>query len=132
MPDTAGLYALNGAKRLDMTEGNPMIKAEWKGLDTLQRNLRRLGDRARALDGTHKVPIGELLDPGFIRSHVRGCSTVDEWLQASGFKIESTDDFKAIPDAGWDAYVRSSTPFLSWADMLKTAGAEFVKRRLFG
>ena len=109
-----------------------MIKAEWKGLDTLQRNLQRLGDRARALDGTHSVPLSELLHPGFIRAHVRGCSTVEEWFQKSGFKVDSTDDFKAIPDAEWDAYIRSSTSFSSWEDMLKAAGTEMVKRKLFG
>ncbi len=109
-----------------------MIKAEWTGLDTLQRNLRRLQDRARALDGTHSVPIGELLHPGFIRTHARGSSTVEEWLQKSGFKIESPDDFKAIPDAEWDAYVQASTSFSSWKDMLKAAGTEMVKRKLFG
>jgi len=109
-----------------------MIKAEWKGLDALQKNLRRLEDRARALDGTHSVPIGELLTPGFVRAHVRSCSTVEEWLQNSGFKIESADDFKAIPDADWDAYVRSSTSFSNWQEMLQAAGAEMVKKQLLG
>ncbi len=111
-----------------------MIKAEWTGLDALQRNLRRLQDRARVLDGAHSIPIGELLHPGFIRTHVRGCSTVEEWLQKSGFKIEPADDFKAIPNADWDAYVRSSTSFSSWEEMLKAAGTEteMVKRQLFG
>ena len=109
-----------------------MIKANWKGLDTLQRDLRRLADRARALDGTHNVPIGELLSPSFVRAHVRGCWTLEEWFEKSGFKIESVDDFKAIPDAEWDAYVQSSTSFSSWQAMLQAAGAEMVKTKLLG
>lgn len=108
-----------------------MIRGEWKGLDELQRNLRKLENRARELDGTHSVPLNELLHPGFVRAHIRGCSSLEDWLQKSGFRIEAAEDFKAIPDGDWDACVRSSTSFSSWEEMLNAAGAEMVKRKLF-
>jgi hypothetical protein len=109
-----------------------MIKAEWKGLDTLRANLRRLADRAKALDGTHNVPVADLLTPSFIQRHTRGCSNVEQWFQKSGFKIESSDDFKAIPDDDWDRYVRSSTSFSNWQAMLTAASTEFVKKKVLG
>lgn len=48
----------------------------------------------------------------------------------SGFKIESQQDFEAIPDADWDAFVRSRTRFQTWQDMQAKAGEEYVVRRL--
>ena len=107
-----------------------MIKV--KGLDELQRGLRRLQDRARALEGSHSVPVEELLTPGFMRRHVRGCSTAEEWFQRSGFRIDSQEDFKAIPDDAWDEYVRSSTSFSTWQGMIEAAGAAMIEKKLFG
>jgi hypothetical protein len=109
-----------------------MIKAKIEGLDEVQRNLQRLQDRAKALDGTHNVPVTELLTPGFMREHVPGFSSLEEWFKKSGFKIESPEDFKAIPDADWDAYVRSSTSFSNWQEMLTAAGAQYVGKKLLG
>jgi hypothetical protein len=40
-------------------------------------------------------------------------------------------EFDQIPDAEWDAYVRQSTRFMSWQEMLTDAAAEWVKGQLF-
>ncbi|MEW6752832.1 MAG: hypothetical protein AB1505_17910 [Candidatus Latescibacterota bacterium] len=108
-----------------------MIKVQIKGFDEMRRNLRRLKERASALHGSHTVPLEELLTPGFIGRHTRGCSSASEWFQKSGFKIESEEDLAAIRDA-WDEYVRSTTSFPTWQAMLEAAGAAMVKKKLFG
>lgn len=100
-----------------------------KGFDELERKLNDLADRAKRLDGTHNVPISELLTPGFLA----GCSrfaSADQMFQASGFKIESADDFKAIPDAEWDMFIKNNTSFGSWQEMLQAAGAEWTRKQL--
>jgi hypothetical protein len=56
--------------------------------------------------------------------------TIQAMADASGFKIESQQDFEAIPDADWDAFVRSRTRFQTWQDMQAKAGEEYVVRRL--
>jgi hypothetical protein len=82
------------------------------------------------LDGSHRVPLGELFNPAFMR----GCSrfgTFQELLDASPFTVRSAEDFKAIPDAEWDAHVRQNTRYSSWQEMRQAAVVEWTKARLF-
>ena len=100
-----------------------------KGLEELARKCDDLAERAKRLDGPHDIPIPELLTPSF----VAGCSrfvSADEMFQASGFKIESPEDFKAVPDSEWDAFVKNHTSFGSWQEMLGAAGAAWTKKQL--
>jgi hypothetical protein len=102
---------------------------EITGLDELSRKLKDLGDRAQELDGQHEIPLSELLTPVF----VAGCSrfqSTDELFKASGFKVESTEDFKAIPDAEWDAFIGSNTAYSTWQAMLDEAVKEWTVNRL--
>jgi hypothetical protein len=108
-----------------------MMKITVTGLDDMKRNLRDLAKRARDLNGTHSVVLRDLLTPEFIQSHTKH-SSIDAWFAASGFTIESTADFEAIPDQEWDDYVRSTTDFASWEEMLKTAGSAYFTANLIG
>ena len=101
------------------------------GMEEFRRKLDRLKRNAASLHGTHQIPVADLMHPAFMRS----CSSFQsfqEMLDASPFKVQSTDDFKAIPDNEWDAYVRKVTKFSCWREMIKTAGAEWAKSRLLG
>jgi hypothetical protein len=42
-------------------------------------------------------------------------------FESSGFRIESPEDFKAIPDADWDAFIGRETTFADWQAMLDEA-----------
>jgi len=105
------------------------VKVELKGFDEVQRKLRDLQARGRALHGSHRIPVGELLGPDFMRRHTRFAS-FDAMVAASGFKVESAEDFAAIPDADWDAFIRGATRFAGWQTMLGAAGQEWAARRL--
>lgn len=99
------------------------------GIKNLEAKLKDLGKRARELDGNHNVPLSELLTHSF----VAGCSrfsSVDELFKASGFSINSPEDFKAIPDDKWDDFIRDNTTFANWSDMLTAASAAWTKDRL--
>lgn len=48
-------------------------------------------------------------------------------IQANGFKVESEDDFKAIPDAEWDVFIHDNTSFGSWREMLEAARGRLGK-----
>jgi len=56
--------------------------------------------------------------------------TIQAMADASGFKIESKEDFEAIPDVEWDVFVRARTRFQTWQDMQSKASEEYVVRRL--
>lgn len=105
------------------------FKLEVKGLTEIQSQLKRLQSRARSLHGTHSVPIRDLLTDQFMQKHTRFAS-VDEWFAQSPFEIQSQKDFESIPDAEWDSYVRTSTAFASWQDMLQKAGVAFAEKKL--
>jgi hypothetical protein len=107
-----------------------MMKIKVTGLDEMQRNIRGLAKRAQDLDGTHSVKLRDLFTPAFIQSHTKH-SSFDDWFKASHFKVESPEDFKAIPDQEKDDYVRSTTDFPSWAEMHEAAGAEYFRSKLF-
>jgi hypothetical protein len=99
------------------------------GLDELQHRLNDMGRRAESFSGNHSVPVPELLTPDFLRRCSR-FQSAEEMFEASGFKIESAEDFTAIPDAAWDEFVRANTSFVSWEAMLGEAGGEWAARRL--
>jgi hypothetical protein len=99
------------------------------GLDELQNKLSNLADKARELDGQHNVPISELLTADFLAKHTQFLSAND-LFEASGFKVESTDDFKAIPDDKWDEFIRSVSSFANWQAMLASAGEEWAVKQL--
>jgi hypothetical protein len=99
------------------------------GLKELQQRLENLKNSAEALGGEHSVPMKELLTPDFLAT----CSTlssVDEMFERSGFKVESQEDFAAIPDDAWDEFIRTNTSFFSWEEMLQSATAAWAKAKL--
>lgn len=99
------------------------------GFNELQKKLDKLAKNAKKLDGEHSVPVPELLTPSFVARHTR-FKSADELFDSSGFKIEGPEDFKAIPDEKWDAYIRSVSNFDCWHTMLSEATGEWAKKRL--
>jgi hypothetical protein len=51
-------------------------------------------------------------------------------FEASGFKIESIEDFAAIPDVAWDEFIRAHTSVSTWEAMLGEAGGAWAARHL--
>jgi hypothetical protein len=97
------------------------------GLDEFRRKLERLSRNAQNVNGP--VAFDDFFPPEFMRRYT-DFSSIQVMADASGFKIESQEDFEAIPDADWDAFVRSRTRFPTWQDMQAKAGEEYVVRRL--
>jgi hypothetical protein len=107
--------------------GNEMLKI--KGLKEFSKKLDSLAKNAKELDGTHSVPVSELLTSSFISKHTR-FSNANEMFEASGFKIESPEDFKAIPDDKWDDFIRSISSFQNWQSMLTEATKAWATKKL--
>ncbi len=99
------------------------------GLDELQRKFSDLERRASKMHGSHEIPMSELLSPSFLR----GCSrfsSLDEMFVTSGFKVESQEDFSAIPDNEWDTFIRGNTSFGNWQKMLHAASVAWTQKEL--
>jgi hypothetical protein len=102
---------------------------EIRGLSDVKRKLDRMSKNVQALSGSHDIPASELFPPTFMRLHTKVAS-FEALFEAGGFKVESQDDFEAIPDAEWENLVRSHTSFSSWHEMQEKAAAEYFMRRL--
>lgn len=102
-----------------------------KGFDEFSKKLKRISDNAQRLErsGPQSVPLTEILNPQFVSSHTR-FADVDSLFKESGFKIDSQEDLKAIPDDEWDQFIRRETTFASWKEMLSVAGAQWAKKQL--
>jgi len=99
------------------------------GLEQLQKQIDELTKKAEELDGSHSVPIAELLTPDFLAD----CSvfaSVDEMFEASGFKVESPEDFEAIPDEEWEWFIQQNTSYTSWSEMTEAAGVIWAKNKM--
>ncbi len=83
------------------------------GFDDAIRRLRELQRRAEALDGEHAVPMSELFNDEFMLRNTEFTS-MGAMFSASGFEIETQDDFAALPADQWDMFVRERTRFSSW------------------
>ena len=105
------------------------MKIEIKGLDKLQRQLKDLEQRAKSLHGEHQVSFEELFPAEFMRKHTEFPS-IGEMVAASGYKVETTDDFEKIPAAEWDAFVSKRTHFANWEEMHGKAAEEYFAKKL--
>ena len=107
-----------------------MIRSEIRGLDEVRHKLNKLKENARRLSGTNKVTVKTLFNTGFMRRNTK-YGSFDEMVERSPFHVQTEDDFKAIPDEEWDAFIRENTRFSGWQRMLQSAGAEMIKGDLF-
>lgn len=97
------------------------------GFDDLAKQMDDLAQRAKDLDGPHNVPVAELMPPEFI-SKCSSFETIDALFEASPFKIESAEDFAAIPDDAWDEFIVQNTSFESWEAMQQEAATEWTTK----
>lgn len=99
------------------------VKINMKGLDKLKKKFEDL-------HGQHKIGLSETLTPEFLTE----CSDfydINQFFNASGFKVESPEDFKAIPDNEWEEFIVNNTTFESWEAMQKAALDKHVKSKIF-
>jgi hypothetical protein len=73
--------------------------------------------------------MSELFPPDFMRRFTDFLD-LDEMFKASGFHVESTEDFAKIPDDAWDRFIAERTLFGNWHEMQEKAGGEWVSKKL--
>ncbi|MBD2081395.1 hypothetical protein [Leptolyngbya sp. FACHB-17] len=86
-------------------------------------------NRLEELSRPQQVSFAELFTPGFIQSYTQ-FQSFELMLEASGFSVESAEDFLSIPEAEWNQFISQKTRFSNWQEMQKTAAAELMKKKL--
>lgn len=95
-----------------------------KGLDEARQKLQEL-------ENLKSVSLGELLSPEFLSASSE-FKSLEELLEKSGFKVDTPEEFLAIPDDEWETFIVSRTRFGSWEEMQKAAFQEFLARTVKG
>lgn len=93
------------------------------------RGLKRLQQNLQQLKPSQDVPFSELFTSEFMTGQTN-YSSFDAMVEASSFDVKSTDDFKAVPDDQWDAFIRKATRFDSWHEMQKEGAVQWLRRQL--
>ena len=104
------------------------IKFNTSGIDDFKRELKNTMDKIESLDGT-QVDFNELFTIEFMQNHA-GVSSFDKFLKQGNFKVETQEDFEAIPDDVFDNYVKENTDFSSWEEMSDAATDEYLDSQL--
>ena len=86
-------------------------------------------NKLNELKGQHEIRFSKLFVPEFMEKYT-AFSTIEELLQASTFDIKTNEDFKNIPDKEWDEFIKETTEFSSWEEMVKEAGDLWTTRQL--
>ncbi|MEA5466363.1 hypothetical protein [Leptothoe sp. PORK10 BA2] len=86
-------------------------------------------NRLEELSNSQQVSFSELFTQDFMQSYTQ-FQSLELMLEASGFSVESAEDFLAIPETEWDQFVSQTTQFSNWQEMQKTAAAELIKKKL--
>lgn len=95
------------------------------------KGLKEAQDKLQKLQDIKQVSLGQLLTPQFISANSE-FETIDDLFQNSGFKADTAEDFAAIPDAEWDAFIAAKTSFSNWEEMQQAAFQEFLAQSLKG
>lgn len=97
-----------------------------KTLSDFADELDRMQKGIESIPG--KVSLDEILTNDFMQSHTKFHS-FDELLQAGGFGT-TTEEFEAVPDDVFDAYISENTDFKSWQEMHDSAFEKYLSSKL--
>lgn len=106
-----------------------MARMRFDGLDKLSRDLKKMEQNAKRLEGRHEVSFSELFTASFMRRHTR-FSSIDELLEAGGFQGRTQEEFDAIPTSELDAHIAKVTKFRSWDELLSEAVGDYAMKQL--
>lgn len=80
-------------------------------------------------DVQYLLTVEEVFTPAFVQHHT-GFDTIYIFLSAGGFDVTNLAQLEGVPQDALDAYVKRTTPFLSWDDMYTEAAAHVVSPNL--
>lgn len=98
------------------------IKSDFSG-------LKILADNTRKLEETKQVLLLDLLNPEFISKHTKSPDFLS-FCESAGYKVETSEDLQAIPDAPWDAHIAANSDFENWREMQEKAFAAWTAAKL--
>jgi len=91
-------------------------------IDKISRNLNKIAEKK-------SVTFGELFNQEFLTA-CSSFTSIEDMFDKSGFKVETPEDFAAIPDDKWEDFIKANTTYSSWEEMQSDAGSKYFQRML--
>ena len=104
-----------------------MAYIKFDGFDELENDLSQQSKQSSKLSGN--VSFGELFNDIFMQDHT-SFSTIEEFFEKGGFKVNSEEEFDAILQEELDKFIALTTSFDDWEDMLGAAVEEYTTKKL--
>ena len=111
-----------------------MFDIKIDGIEAVQELFDKTIKKIKDLESKKQIPIIELFSSSFMKKYTK-YNSFENFIQASnliplGTKIITNEIFEAIPDKELDDYIKASTIFKSWSEMLQAATHEYIKKQL--
>ncbi len=103
---------------------------KFNGLDKLNKDLNKLSENAKRLDGSHDVSFEELFPNDFMSKNTN-FSNMQKFLDDFDPRMTNESFVDVQKTKEWESYVESNSRFESWDDMLGTATEEYASKKLF-
>jgi hypothetical protein len=100
-----------------------------EGIDEINRNLEKILDRAKELEGKNRIPFTELFTDSFIKKYTNFKNAqdfVDTCENSIGIDFLSIDE----NDEKFNKLIRGKTSFDNWNEIVGKATAEWVGKKL--
>lgn len=92
-------------------------------------NFGQLSKKLEKISEITEVSFNDLFNDKFL-SACSSFTSLDDMFEKSGFKVESPEDFKNIPDKDWERFIVTNTKYESWLQMQQDAGAKYFQQQL--
>lgn len=105
------------------------MKIRVDGVDEVQKNLEKILNKAKEIEGKNEVPLIELLPDSFIKRYT--CfETTQDFVDACEKLLDV--DFLSIDenDEEFNQMINEKTSFDNWNGMIREATAQWVGKRL--
>ncbi|NMO95544.1 hypothetical protein [Paenibacillus lemnae] len=102
---------------------------DMKGFEEFNSSPEELDQKTRELENNRSVPVEQVLTPDFMAKYANSAS-VEHFFEAGGFLVKNDEDFDALPQEPLDQYVRETSSFDSFQDMVDKAVREYIVRNL--
>lgn len=75
------------------------------GIDDAQRAIKEEQHRLERIPAEQEIPISELFPTEFLARYTQ-FGSLEEMFEASGFVVETAEDFDRVRGAEWDDFIR--------------------------
>lgn len=106
-----------------------MIKVDFSGFEELERELKKIEQNLKNIEGENSIPFMELFPFEFMKKYTQ-FSSINDMFNGSPFTINSEEDFAAIDEYELDNFINKATDFDSWGKMQETAAINWAQKQL--